>query len=206
MNWWINRQKTDPFVRKREKCNYRSRASFKLLSILEKYHLNGLKGPLLDLGAAPGGWTQVLKEKFPNQKIIACDLLPMDPLSGVDIIQGDFTTEEIQNLIEEKTHDEGVRAIFSDIAPNFSGYRLVEHARIENISDCILLAAQRFLNPKGFAIQKIFHGPSFESILKRWRATFIKVDCYKPEASRAESAEIYLIARHLKNFEPKKRD
>jgi 23S rRNA (uridine2552-2'-O)-methyltransferase len=206
MNWWIDRQNKDPFVRKREECNYRSRASFKLLSILKKYHLNGLKGTFLDLGAAPGGWTQVLQEKFPKQKIIACDLLSMDPLPGVDIIQGDFTTAEVQNLIAEKTYDGEVSVIFSDMAPNFTGYRLVEHARIENISDCVLLAAKRLLNPKGFTIQKIFHGPSFESILKRWRATFVKVDCFKPEASRKESAEIYLIAHQLKNAQPAKQD
>ncbi len=199
MNWWIERQKKDPFIKKREECRYRSRASFKLLGILKKYHLTNLKGTFLDLGAAPGGWSQVLCEKFPKQKIIACDLLAMEPLMGVDIIQGDFTTEAIQQLIDEKTKGEGVSVIVSDMAPNFTGHRLVEHARMENINDHVLGVAQKLLHPKGFAIQKIFHGPSFEGILKQWRAMFVRVDCFKPEASRAESAEIYLIAHQLKH-------
>jgi 23S rRNA (uridine2552-2'-O)-methyltransferase len=123
----------------------------------------------------------------------------MEPLDGVDIIQGDFTDCNIQKMIRNTAGDDPIVAIFSDMAPNFTGHRLVEHAKIENICDSVVAVAQELLHSKGFVVQKIFHGPSFEPILKIWKKVFVRVDCFKPEASRTESAEIYIVAHQLRN-------
>ncbi len=200
MNWWVERQKKDIFVKKRKAANYHSRAAFKLIDLIEKYQLKKyIQGPVVDLGAAPGGWAQILRQSFPKQKVLACDLLPLEAVENVSFIQGDFTTPEIQQVLLDSLEGERVHAIFSDMAPNLSGHPLVDHGKLEYISDHVLSFAQNTLKNKGWLIQKIFHGPSFEIIIKNYRPFFRKISFFKPEASRKESAEIYMIAEDFKS-------
>lgn len=200
MNWWIERQKKDIFVKKRKAENYHSRAAFKLIDLIEKYQLKKhIQGPVVDLGAAPGGWTQILRHNFPKQKVVACDLLPLEPVDNISFIQGDFTSAEVQEILVQILGTEKVHAVFSDMAPNLSGHPLVDHGKLEYLADHVLEFARKTLKHKGWLIQKIFHGPSFEIIIKNYRPYFRKISFFKPPASRKESAEIYMIAEDFKS-------
>jgi 23S rRNA (uridine2552-2'-O)-methyltransferase len=192
MSWWVDRQRRDKFVKQRDVMQYRSRAAFKLQELLDKAGLKKQQGPFVDLGAAPGGWSQVLREVYPHDKIFACDLLDMLPLQGVDFLKTDFLSDEFAQYLKEKNIST-VGGIFSDIAPNLSGQSVVQQAQMADISDKIQQFSKQFLHPKGFIVQKLFHGECFDSILSSWKESYAQVRVIKPAASRAESREIYII-------------
>ncbi|MBM4222697.1 MAG: RlmE family RNA methyltransferase [Gammaproteobacteria bacterium] len=194
MNWWIQRQKKDVYVRKRDQAGYRSRAAFKLTEILDKQKWKIPSGAVVDLGSAPGSWTQVLVERFPNRAVVACDLLEMTPIPGCLFFQGDFTDQEICKTILNAMHGQKAALICSDMAPNFCGNRTIGSARMEYLADAVLNFAIETIQPKGVVVMKIFQGESFASIMKSWKDHFQIVKTYKPDASRTESSEIYLLA------------
>lgn len=195
MSWWTQRQRRDRFVRDRQSMNYRSRAAFKLKELIERCRLSKRRGPFVDLGAAPGGWCQILQEVYPDQQIFGCDLLAMDPIEGVEFLQADFLSSDFEQFLQQH-HVQTVGGIVSDIAPNLSGQALVEQAQMLAISQQMRLFAEKFLHPKGFIIQKLFHGHAFDEILQQWKACYTDLRVVKPEASRSESAEVYLFIQH----------
>jgi 23S rRNA (uridine2552-2'-O)-methyltransferase len=187
---WLRRHVTDPYVRKAKEQGFRSRAAFKLLELdaAEKMLKPGMT--VIDLGAAPGGWSQVAARKVgPKGAVIAIDLLPIAPISGVKIVQGDF---------REKL-PEGVKAdvVLSDLAPNLSGIANVDQARVLDLSLGAIEICRKALKPDGVFVVKAFQGEAFEDLRARLKEVFMKVKVIKPPASRGESRETYAVARGL---------
>lgn len=195
MNWWRERQNKDLYVKKRNQMQMRSRAAFKLEEILDKFPIQSLKGPICDLGCAPGGWAQVLMKRYPGKRVTGCDLLNIDPLKGFYFVQGDFNDITIQNQLIEHAQDTKFSLITSDIAPNIDGNRLREQAFFKTLSENIMNFAQSYLRDNSYVIQKIFHGDEFEDILFEYKRRARRVDTFKPKSSRAESREVFLIAK-----------
>lgn len=196
MNWWQQRQKRDVFVKKRDQGQWRSRAAFKLEEIYERF-LKGrrLTGPLCDLGCAPGSWAQILLKRYPDNKIVGCDLLSCSPLKNFVFIQGDFCDSLIQQQIIEHANGQKFALITSDIAPSIDGNRLKEQAFFKDLSVKILELAQDHLRPHGYVIQKVFQGDEFEEIYHLYRCKASKVDTFKPRSSRSESREVFIVAK-----------
>lgn len=189
---WLRRHVTDPYVKKAREQGYRSRAAFKLLEINEKEKLLGPGGVVVDLGAAPGGWSQVAAQKVkPGGRVIAIDLLPIAPISGVTVLTGDF-----RELVVEGRAD----AILCDASPNLSGVASVDQARLLELALAAIALCRRTLNPGGAFLVKAFHGEAFEELLEGLKAAFAKVKVIKPSASRGESAETYVLARGLRGL------
>jgi 23S rRNA (uridine2552-2'-O)-methyltransferase len=188
---WLRRHVTDPYVRKANAQGYRSRAAYKLLEIDSREKLLRPGMIVLDLGAAPGGWSQVAAAKVgPGGRVVAIDLLPIAPISGVTVVQGDF---------REKVLLEGEKAdvILSDVSPNLSGIGNVDQARALGLSAAALDLCRKALKPDGVFVTKAFHGEAFGDVAARLKQAFGKVKVVKPSASRGESAETYLVARTL---------
>jgi len=188
---WLRRHVTDPYVRKAGAQGYRSRAAYKLLEIDAREKLLRPGMLVLDLGAAPGGWSQVAAAKVkPGGRVVAIDLLPIAPISGVTVLQGDF---------REKVLLEGEKAdvILSDVSPNLSGIGNVDQARALELSAAALDLCRKALKPDGVFVAKAFHGEAFGELAARLKQAFGKVKVVKPSASRGESAETYLVARTL---------
>lgn len=184
---------TDPYVKRAKSEGYRSRAAFKLLEIDEKDRLfrNGMT--VVDLGSTPGGWSQVAAEKVKGGKVIALDILPMEPISGVDFIQGDFREEEMLSLLEKSLDGRQVDLVISDMAPNLSGVGTTDQARSMHLAELALEFSRDHLKPGGFFLVKVFQGEGYEDYLKEMRAVFHKVLSRKPKASRDRSSEVYLL-------------
>lgn len=194
-NAWLVRQDKDPFVKLAKAQGYRSRASFKLLELQQKYHLFKPGMNIIDLGAAPGGWSQVVQTIVGKTgHIIALDLLPIAPIENVTLLQGDFTQEATYMSLQAIVNDKKVDWVISDMAPNMSGTWVVDQAKAMYLVECALDFAQRTLKSEGGFLVKSFQGEGFESILKNLRSCFKKVAIKKPKASRSESKEIYLLA------------
>jgi 23S rRNA (uridine2552-2'-O)-methyltransferase len=183
---WLRRHVTDPFVKRAKADGYRSRAAFKLLEIDAKEKLLRPGMTVLDLGAAPGGWSQVAAKK--GAKVIAVDLLEMAPLQGVTFFKGDFRA-----LPFDKKAD----LVLSDMMPNITGVAQVDQARAAEVSLAAIELCQRVLKPDGAFLVKVFHGSAFDEVLKELRRVFQTVSVRKPAASRGESRETYLLARGL---------
>lgn len=191
---WLRRHVTDPYVRKAREQGYRSRAAFKLLELNEKERFLKPGGRVVDLGAAPGGWSQVAVQKVgPQGRVIAIDLLPFAPISGVTALQGDFR----EPVLLESLGAEKADAVLCDMAPNLSGIPLVDQARSLELSEGALDFCVKALKPEGVFVVKAFQGQAFEDLMRRMKATFSKVKVVKPAASRGESAETYVVARSL---------
>jgi len=191
---WLRRHVSDPFVKRAKAQGYRSRAAFKLLEFIDKDKLLKPGMRVLDLGAAPGGWSQVAAEKVgPNGKVVAIDLLPVKQIQGVEILQGDFREADLEGAL-------GGRAdvVLSDMMPNITGVPLVDQARAAEISLAAIDLCRRVLKPDGAFLVKVFHGSAFDEVLKALRVVFQTVGVRKPAASRGESRETYLFARGLK--------
>ena len=188
---WLLRQMNDPFAKQAKDMGYRSRACFKILEINTKYKIIKQAQNILDLGCAPGGWSQVCKKLNPQAKIVACDLLEMDPLNGIDFLQGDFTTDEIQNKIT--TMLPTIDLIISDIAPNTTGNFETDHIRIMAICEQVITFTKKFLTSNGSLVMKIFMGCEEKMLIESLKSVFTKVSYFKPKSSRVESKEIYLI-------------
>ena len=195
---WILRQINDPLVKKAQQQGYRSRAAFKIIEIDEKFKIFKKNKIVLDLGAAPGGWSQVAVEKVGAGRVFALDLLEIPPLPGVHFVQLDFLDENapqiICDLIKEKTGREKCDILLSDMAANTTGDKRLDHMRIMNLLEEALYLGEKILNFKGCFVGKIFEGGSSEDLVKVLRKNFQTVKYFKPESSRKDSSEIYLVA------------
>jgi len=184
---WLRRHVTDPYVREARKQGYRSRAAFKLLELDKKESILKPGHTVIDLGAAPGGWSQVAAEKVkPGGRVIAIDLLEIAPISGVTMLKGDFRQVSI---------DERADVVLSDMSPNLSGIADVDQARLLDLALAAAELCRKVLKPDGVFVVKAFHGEAFDALIARLKALFKKVKVVKPSASRGESAETYVVAR-----------
>ncbi|MGM0520809.1 MAG: 23S rRNA (uridine(2552)-2'-O)-methyltransferase RlmE [Pseudomonadota bacterium] len=192
---WMKEHFDDPYVKQSWQDGYRSRASYKLLALDEKDKLFRSGMTVIDLGAAPGGWSQVAAEKVGSDGVvIASDILEMDALAGVDFIQGDFTEESVLNAILERLNNRPVDLVMSDMAPNMSGMAAIDQPQSMYLVELALELARDTLSPGGRFLAKVFQGEGFDAYLKALRGDFNKVVTRKPEASRARSREVYLLA------------
>jgi cell division protein FtsJ len=196
---WLNEHFNDRFVQQAQKKGLRSRAWFKLEEIQKSDKLFKPGITVVDLGAAPGGWSQYVASLIGNKgRIIACDLLPMDPIVGVDFLQGDFRDEAVLNALLERVGEEKVQVVMSDMAPNMSGQPAVDIPRAMYLVELALDMCKDVLAPNGSFIVKVFQGEGFEEYLKTVRTLFKTVKIRKPEASRARSREVYIVAMGMK--------
>jgi 23S rRNA (uridine2552-2'-O)-methyltransferase len=191
---WLRRHVTDPYVRKAKEQGYRSRAAFKLLEIDDKEKLLRPGAVVVDLGAAPGGWSQVAAARVrPGGRVIAIDLLDIAPMSGVTVLKADFRAQVLVQTLGNAKAD----VVLSDLSPNLSGIPNVDQARGLEMS----LAAANFctnaLKPEGVFVVKAFQGEAFDDLLAHLKETFRKVKVMKPTASRGESSETYVVGRSL---------
>lgn len=192
---WRDRQERDPYVQKARREGWRSRAVFKLEEILEKERLLRTGMVCVDLGAAPGGWSQYVSKRLKGKgRVIAIDLLAMDSLADVEFMQGDFEDDAVfEQLL--KSCDGGVDLVMSDMAPNISGNKAVDQPRSMNLVELALDLARRVLKPGGTFICKVFQGGGFDAFIVDARNSFDRVKVVKPKASRPGSREVYLVAR-----------
>ena len=196
---WVHDHINDPYVKQAQAQGYRSRAAFKLLQIDERDHLLAPGKVVVDLGSTPGGWSQVVSKKVaPGGRVIALDLLPMEPVPGVHFIQGDFREDEVLKQLEERLSGRRVGLVMSDMAPNMSGVPLVDQARVMYLAELGLEFSRAHLKPDGAFLVKVFQGSDYESFLKAMREVFKTVAVRKPDASRDRSAELYLLGRILR--------
>ena len=187
---WLRRHVSDPYVRKARQEGYRSRAAYKLLELDQKHSLFKPGMTVLDLGAAPGGWSQVAAQKvMPGGRVVAIDGLEMAPISGVTIIKGDFRQVSIENRAD---------VVLSDVSPNLSGIANVDQARLLELGLSAIQLCAKLLKRDGVFVVKAFHGEAFDELRERLAAVFTKVKVAKPSASRGESAETYVVARGLR--------
>jgi 23S rRNA (uridine2552-2'-O)-methyltransferase len=191
---WLRRHISDPYVRKAKEQGYRSRAAFKLLELDQKEKLLRPGMTVVDLGAAPGGWSQVAAKKVaPGGKVIAIDLLEIAPISGVMVLKADFREKVLLDTLAGRSAD----VVLSDLSPNLSGIGNVDQARALELTGAAIDFCRRALKPEGVFLVKAFHGEAFGEIMARLKKTFARVKVVKPSASRGESAETYLLARGL---------
>ena len=192
---WLKEHFDDRFVQQSWQDGYRSRASYKLLALDDK---DGLFKPgmsVIDLGAAPGGWSQIAAERVgPQGQVIASDILEMDALAGVEFVCGDFTETEVLEEILGKLGERPVDLVLSDMAPNMSGMSAIDQPQAMYLVELALDLARQTLRPGGRFLVKVFQGEGFDAYLKELRASFNRVVTRKPEASRARSREVYLLA------------
>jgi len=184
----------DEYVRRSQEDGYRSRASYKLLEIQDKDRLirRGMK--VVDLGAAPGGWSQVAADLVGDDgSVIACDLLAMDSMAGVQFIRGDFTEEAVLAEILAAIGDEGADLVISDMAPNISGMKDIDQPRVMYLAELALDLARSVLKPGSYLLVKVFQGEGFDQLQREMRSSFKTVKTRKPKASRARSREVYLL-------------
>ncbi|WP_460118247.1 23S rRNA (uridine(2552)-2'-O)-methyltransferase RlmE [Pseudomonas sp. S2_C03] len=192
---WLKRHVNDPYVKQAQKDGYRSRASYKLLEIQEKYKLIRPGMSVVDLGAAPGGWSQVTSRLIGGQgRLIASDILEMDSIPDVTFIQGDFTEDSVLARILEAVGNSQVDLVISDMAPNMSGTPEVDMPKAMFLCELALDLAERILKPGGNFVIKIFQGEGFDVYLKDARKKFDKIQMIKPDSSRGTSREQYMLA------------
>jgi 23S rRNA (uridine2552-2'-O)-methyltransferase len=191
---WLKEHFSDTYVKEAQKQGYRSRAAFKLLEINTKDKLLKTGMTVVDLGAAPGGWSQVAAELLgPKGHIVALDILAMPPIEGVEFIEGDFTEPAVLEQLHQTLGGRAVDLVICDIAPNISGVASVDQPRCMYLVELALEFVRTTLKPKGNYLVKVFQGTGFETYLKDMRTVFNKVIIRKPKASRDRSPEIYLI-------------
>ena len=196
---WLRRHVTDPYVQLAQKEGYRSRSAYKLIELNEKDRLLRPGMWVMDLGSAPGGWSQVAARAVGAKgRVLATDILAMDPIAKVDFIQGDFTSDEVVEKIMAWLGDEKFDVIVSDIAPNLSGIDVADQARSIYFLELALDTVRLALKPGSAFIAKMFQGQGSDEYLKELRKSFQKVSIRKPKASRAESREVYIIAKDYK--------
>ena len=189
----------DPYVQLARKEGWRSRAAFKLMEIDGRDKLLRSGEVVVDLGATPGGWSQVAARRVgAGGLVLALDLLDMEPIHGVDFIQGDFRDEEILAKLEEKLAGRPLGLVMSDMAPNMSGVPLVDQARIMHLAELGLDFCRAHLKPEGAFLVKVFQGTDYEAFVRSMREVFRAVVVRKPDASRGRSAELYLLGSVLR--------
>ena len=196
---WMREHVNDPFVQKAKQEGYRSRAAYKLMEIDKRDRLLGPGMVVVDLGAAPGSWSQVAAEKVgPKGKVIGLDLLEIQPMAGVTFIQGDFTEASVLEELVRALDRQSVDVVLSDIAPNISGIGLSDQARSMYLAELALDFASQYLKPGGSFLVKVFQGSGFQEFVGQMRNHFKQVITRKPEASRSRSNEVYLLGKDLK--------
>ncbi|ANN65945.1 RlmE family RNA methyltransferase [Bordetella bronchialis] len=201
---WLHQHINDPYVKMAQQKGYRARAAFKLIEILETEKLMRRGDVVVDLGSAPGSWSQVARERLVGPggvvdgRIVALDILPMEPVAGVEFIQGDFREESVLQILEKTLDGQAVDLVISDMAPNLSGVGVADAARIQHVCDLALEFALAHLKPDGALIVKAFHGSGFSQIVQSFKQHFKRVVERKPKASRPNSSETFLVARNLK--------
>lgn len=198
-NRWLDEHFSDPYVKQSQKDGYRSRASYKLIELDQKDRLFKPGMSVVDLGSAPGGWSQVAADRVGDRgTVLASDILPMDSIAGVEFIQGDFTEEAVLEQLLAALGGQKADLVISDMAPNMSGMNAVDQPAAIYLVELALDMARQVLKPGGHFVAKVFHGEGFDPLLQDTRNAFSKVAVRKPEASRARSREVYLVARGFK--------
>ena len=202
---WLERQLNDPYVRRAKAENYRSRAAYKLLELDERFGL--LKGAkaVVDLGIAPGGWSQVVRRRIPQGKVVGIDLLPTDPIDGVDILQMDFMDETAPGRLKEALGGEA-DLVLSDMAANTVGHQQTDHLRTMALVEAGLEFATEVLRPGGAYIAKVLAGGADNQLVAEMKRHFATVKHAKPPASRKDSSEWYVIAQGFKGRDPAETD
>lgn len=207
---WLNQHVNDPYVRLAQKEGYRARAAYKLKEIDETLGLIRPGDCVVDLGSAPGAWSQYVRRRLSPRgaavgalegHILALDLLPMEPIEGVHFIQGDFRDQAVLTALEQALTDRGIQAVdlvVSDMAPNLSGIGSADAARISDLIELAVDFASRHLKPDGSLVAKIFHGGAYDPMVALFRQSFKAVKTLKPKASRDKSSETFLIGQGLK--------
>lgn len=196
---WLREHVTDAYVRRARIEGFRSRAAYKLQQIAGRDRLFRPGMTVVDLGAAPGGWSQVAARAVaPGGRVIALDLLEMPALTGVTFLQGDFREETALSELERLLDGQTVDIVLSDMAPNISGVASADHARAMALAELVLDFALKHLKPQGKFLVKAFHGAGFDALLHTMRARFLRVSVRKPDASRSRSSEVYLLGAGVK--------
>jgi 23S rRNA (uridine2552-2'-O)-methyltransferase len=196
---WLQEHRADQYVKKSKMDGYRSRASYKLIDLNRSDKLFKAGMSVIDLGAAPGGWTQVVAECVGESGfIIASDILPMDSIAGVHFVQGDFTEQVVLDEILTILHGQPVDLVISDMAPNMSGLKSADNAAAMYLLELAFDLVSQVLRKNGDFVAKVFHGEGFDQLLKKARQSFHKVNIRKPVASRARSREAYVVAKAFK--------
>jgi 23S rRNA (uridine2552-2'-O)-methyltransferase len=209
---WMHEHINDPYVRMAQKDGYRARAAYKLKEIDEELKLIKPGQIVVDLGASPGAWSQYLRRRFApkeagvggaavgalNGTIIALDLLAMEPIEGIQFIQGDFREDAVLHELEAALGGRAVDVVVSDMAPNLSGIGATDAARIEHLVELALDFSRRHLKPEGALVAKVFHGGAYAQLVEAFRAQFKKVKPIKPKSSRDKSSETFLVGIGLK--------
>ena len=210
---WLNEQVNDPYVKLARKEGYRARAAYKLKEIDETLGLIKPGQLVVDLGAAPGAWSQYVRRRFApkaagsggaaagalNGTIVALDLLPMEPIEGVHFLQGDFTDEAVAARLQRALHGRPVDVVLSDMAPNLSGVAVSDAARVSLLVELALQFATQHLRPEGSLVAKVFHGSGYSQLVELFKKSFRAVKAVKPKASRDKSAETFLVGSGLKS-------
>lgn len=195
-NRWLQEHFDDAYVKKAQAEGYRSRAVYKLQEIADKEHLLKPGMTVVDLGAAPGGWTQYVSQKLNGQgTIVALDILPMDSLPDVTVIQGDFREDDVFQQLMSVIPERGLDLLLSDMAPNMSGSAAIDIPRAMYLVELAFDFGDKMLKPGGSLLIKIFHGNGFDDLIKQARQKFDRVVIRKPAASRSRSRETYLLAK-----------
>ena len=198
-NAWLHEHVTDPYVQRAKAEGFRSRAAFKLMEIDDRDHLIRAGEVVVDLGATPGGWSQIAAKRMQGKgRVIALDLLEMEPLHGVEFIQGDFREDDVLQQLETMLGGEKVGLVLSDMAPNMSGILVSDQARVMHLAELGLEFSRNWLNPSGAFLVKVFQGYGYEDFVREMKEVFKSVSTRKPDASRDRSAEVYLLGKGLK--------
>jgi len=200
---WLRRHVGDPYVHKAKAQGYRSRAAFKLIQIAERDRLLHPGALVIDLGAAPGGWSQSLAERVGSRgRVIAVDLLEMAPIPGVAAVRGDFRDESVQLRLRDMLEGERADLVVSDMSPNLSGVSATDQARSLHLCELALEFAKAHLKPGGAFLVKVFQGAGYTAYVAAMRRAFVEVVSRKPQASRGSSSEMYVLGRKLRSRIP----
>lgn len=193
---WLQEHFKDEFVKRAKHEGYRARSVYKLMEIQERYKIIKPKMVVVDLGAAPGGWSEFVAQKLQKTgRLLALDILPMHPIAGVEFMQGDFTQESVVQGFLALVGNDTVELVLSDMAPNLSGISEIDQARAQALASAALAFANRVLKTGGTLLVKVFQGAGFDVILGKLRYNFKDVKIIKPDASRSRSKEVFILAR-----------
>lgn len=199
---WLHAHVNDPYVRQAQREGYRARAAYKLAQIDESLGLVRPGQLVVDLGAAPGAWSQYLRRRMGGHgTILALDLLPIEPIDGVQVIQGDFREDAVAERLAQALGGRPADLVLSDMAPNLSGVASADSARIGHLVELALDFAGRHLAAQGVLVAKVFHGSGYSQWVEQFKRTFRDVRAIKPKASRDKSAETFLVGRSPKGME-----
>ncbi len=205
---WLNDHINDPYVKLAQREGYRSRAAYKLKEIDEALRLIRPGHTVVDLGSAPGAWSQYLRRKLApegaasgalNGRIIALDMLPMEHVEDVQFLQGDFREESVLQQLQDILQGQKADVVVSDMAPNLSGVESADSARVAHLIELALEFAQQHMKPEGTLVTKVFHGSGYSQLVELFKQYFVTVKPFKPKASRDKSAETFLVGMKLKH-------